>query len=238
MKQKHEMKILVAENDLNLSTFLKAYIENYGFNVVLTTNGDEAMKIFQNELFTACIIDQMLPARNGLSLIKDMRKSNTLIPLVFTSIKSSIEDKMKGYQSGCDYYISKPYEVEELILVLISLLKRINKGILENAYDKNIVFGKYKFDYYKRTITCDDNSLLKLTCKENEIFYLLLSQKNQLIHRGKFLNEIWQENTFFNSRSLDVFISNLRKKIVVLSGIKLVNVHGFGFKLAVEDSKS
>ncbi|GAA4143323.1 response regulator transcription factor [Sphingobacterium lactis] len=225
-------KILLAEDDPNLGELLKDYLELKGkFDVVLCVDGQEAMEAFRKEEFDLCILDVMMPKKDGFSLGKDIRKINQTIPIIYATAKGMMEDKTQAFELGGDDYITKPFRVEELLLRINALLKRASKDKEEEISDK-FEIGEYFFDYTSQIISFKGQQQ-KLSTKEAELLRLLCLKKNDVLTREEALIKIWHDDNYFTGRSMDVFLSKLRKYLKEDPSVEIVNVHGKGYKLLV-----
>jgi len=227
MKEK-TVKILLAEDDHNLGTILKAYLEAKNFPTKLYINGKDAMDAYTKEDFDFCILDVMMPVKDGFTLAKEIRKIDKKIPILFLTAKSMQEDKIEGLQLGADDYITKPFSMEELLLRIKAIVRR--SGASKNTEQTIFQIGKYVFDYNHQTLSNDD-IIQKLTSKEAELLKLLCENINSVLDRTIALNRIWNDDSYFNARSMDVYIAKLRKYLKDDNNIELLNVHGIGFKL-------
>ncbi|HIY75587.1 MAG TPA: response regulator transcription factor [Candidatus Sphingobacterium stercorigallinarum] len=225
-------KILLAEDDPNLGELLKDYLELKGkFDVTLCTDGQEAMDAFRKETFDLCILDVMMPKKDGFSLGKDIRKINKTVPIIYATAKGMMEDKTQAFELGGDDYITKPFRVEELLLRINALLKRAAKDKEEELADK-FEIGNYFFDYTSQIISFKGQQQ-KLSTKEAELLRLLCLKKNDVLTREEALVKIWHDDNYFTGRSMDVFLSKLRKYLKEDPSVEIVNVHGKGYKLLV-----
>jgi two-component system, OmpR family, response regulator len=222
-----ELKILLAEDDHNLGTILKAYLEAKGYPTKLYVNGKEAYDAYTREKFDFCILDVMMPVKDGFTLAKEIRKSDRKIPILFLTAKSMQEDRIEGLSLGADDYLTKPFSMEELLLRIKAILRRTVTTTGEQSVFK---LGKYVFDYSHQTLTLKDEAQ-KLTSKEAELLKLLAENLNAVLDRSIALNRIWNDDSYFNARSMDVYIAKLRKYLKDDPDIELLNVHGIGFKL-------
>jgi DNA-binding response OmpR family regulator len=227
-----KIKILLAEDDISLGFMISDQLKSDGYNVTLCTDGAEAYKRFNDEKFHLCIFDVMMPKKDGFTLASDIRKIDSEIPILFLSAKSMTEDKILGFKSGGDDYLTKPFSIEELQVRLTSLLKRV-KIQVEIPEDKVIKIGKYLFDLENFTLK-HPNFEKTLTKKEAQILKILHKFKNQVVERDVVLNAVWGQDDYFVGRSLDVFITKLRKYFSEDEAIQITNVHGIGFKLSVQ----
>ncbi|HLT86918.1 MAG TPA: response regulator transcription factor [Sphingobacterium sp.] len=225
-------KILLAEDDPNLGELLKDYLELKGkFDVTLTQDGDEALTAFRKDKYDLCIFDVMMPKKDGFSLGKDIRKMDKTIPIIYATAKGMMEDKTQAFELGGDDYITKPFRVEELLLRINALLKRVSKDKEEELADK-FEIGDYFFDYTSQIISFKGQQQ-KLSTKEAELLRLLCLNKNDVLTREEALVKIWHDDNYFTGRSMDVFLSKLRKYLKEDPNVEIVNVHGKGYKLLV-----
>lgn len=227
-------KILLAEDDPNLGDILKDYLELKGkFDVTLCKDGDEALRQFDKERFDLCILDVMMPRKDGFTLGKEIRKVNSEVPIIFATAKGMMEDKTEAFELGGDDYITKPFRVEELLLRIHALLKRASREKPgEEEYPEKFEIGEYHFDYVAQQISYDGEQQ-KLSTKEAELLRLLCIKKNDVLTREEALLKIWHDDNYFNGRSMDVFLSKLRKYLRDDPKVEIVNVHGKGYKLLV-----
>lgn len=226
-------KILLAEDDPNLGMLLQDYLQLKGkFEVVLCRDGEEGLKAFIKDHFDICILDVMMPKMDGFTLGKEIRKINPHIPIIFATAKSMIEDKSEAYNLGGDDYITKPFRIEELLLRINALLKRVSDPNKSEAPVQSTKFeiGQYKFDYPAQLITHGETQQ-KVSTKEAELLRLLCLKKNEVLTREEALISIWHDDNYFNGRSMDVFLSKLRKYLKDDPGVEIINVHGRGYKL-------
>ena len=228
-------KILLAEDDPNLGMLLQDYLQLKGkFEVVLCQDGEEALKTFNNQHFDMCIFDVMMPKKDGFTLGKDIRRINSKIPIIYATAKTMIEDKAEAYNLGGDDYITKPFRIEELLLRINALFKRVLDSDKTDAAEQQTKFeiGNYKFDYTSQLIINADVHQ-KLSTKEAELLRLLCLKKNEVLTREEALISIWHDDNYFNGRSMDVFLSKLRKYLKEDPKVEIINVHGKGYKLVV-----
>lgn len=227
-------KLLLVEDDPNLGILLEDYLALKGkFEVVLCTDGDQGLKAFVDDEFDICILDVMMPKKDGFSLAKDIRKINPNVPIIFATAKGMMEDKTEAYNLGGDDYITKPFRIEELLLRINALLKRTTQ---QNQADepKATLFniGIYTFDYQTQLIINGDEQQ-KVSTKEAELLRLLCLKMNNVLTREEALLQIWHDDNYFNGRSMDVFLSKLRKYLKQDPKVEIINVHGKGYKLLV-----
>lgn len=222
-------KILLAEDDTNLGFVIADQLKSEGYHVTLALDGSEAIQRFNQEKFHLCIFDVMMPKKDGFSLARDIRKIDKDVPILFLTAKSMTEDKVEGFQSGGDDYLTKPFDFQELNLRIKSLLKRVKIKINEPEVT-SIPLGAYVFDTenYKLTHPTFQKSLTK---KEAQILACLCKFKNQVVSREIVMNAVWGQEDYFIGRSLDVFITKLRKYLSEDPDIHISNIHGIGFKL-------
>ena len=228
-------KILLAEDDPNLGMLLQDYLQLKGkFEVVLCKDGEEGLKAFTKEHFDICIFDVMMPKKDGFTLGKEIRKINPHVPIIFATAKAMIEDKAEAYSLGGDDYITKPFRIEELLLRINALLKRVSDPNKPEASELPTKFdvGNYQFDYTAQLIVNDQHQQ-KVSTKEAELLRLLCLKKNEVLTREEALITIWHDDNYFNGRSMDVFLSKLRKYLKDDPKVEIINVHGKGYKLLV-----
>ncbi len=228
-------KILLVEDDPNLGMLLQDYLQLKGkFDVVLCADGDEGLKAFNKQRFDLCILDVMMPKKDGFTLGKEIRKANQQVPIIFATAKAMMEDKASAYDLGGDDYITKPFRIEELLLRINALLKRVSAKENANAEPVQTQFeiGKYTFDYTTQLINFEGTQQ-KLSTKEAELLQLLCLKKNTVLTREEALLSIWHDDNYFNGRSMDVFLSKLRKYLREDPKVEILNVHGKGYKLLV-----
>lgn len=224
-------KLLLVEDDPNLGMLLQDYLQLKGkFDVVLCKDGEEGLKAFTKEKFDLCILDVMMPKKDGFSLARDIRKINADIPIIFATAKGMMEDKVEAFTLGGDDYITKPFRIEELLLRINALLKRVSQG--NNQQQTVFKIGEYNFDY-KTQVISRGSYVQKVSTKEADLLRLLCLRKNQVLTREEALLTIWHDDNYFNGRSMDVFLSKLRKYLRDDPNVEIVNVHGTGYKLLV-----
>jgi two-component system OmpR family response regulator len=222
-------KILLCEDDTNMGMVLKNYLELNEYDVTLERDGRLGLAAFQREKFDICLLDVMMPNMDGFTLAKEIRDVDPDIPLFFLSAKTMKEDIIQGYKLGADDYITKPFDSEVLLLKIKAILKRNEE---ENRISDNIEFdlGKYHFNPKLRELK-HDTVTQTLSPKENELLKMLAEHKNDLLPRERALKKIWGSDTYFNGRSMDVYIAKLRKYLKDDTNIEIVNIHGNGFRL-------
>lgn len=223
-----KVKILLAEDDMNLGFVIRDNLTQHGFEVVLCKDGEEAHQHFAESTFDICILDVMMPRIDGFTLAAQIRATNSQIPILFLTAKTLKEDRLQGFMIGGDDYITKPFSIEELILRINVFIKR-SQRVLDKT-QKKYAIGKYIFDYENLMLSTDDFEKT-LTQMEADILSYLCSRKSEIVKRSEILTAIWGEDDYFRGRSLDVFISRLRKYLEEDESIKISNHHGVGFKL-------
>lgn len=223
-------KVLLVEDDPNLGSLLKEYLEAKGYSTVLATNGKQGYDVFSKDKFGICILDVMMPIKDGFTLAKEIRVLDANIPIVFLTAKSMKEDAIEGFSVGADDYITKPFSMEELLLRIKAILRRTDNKTIKNADQEEFKIGKYKFDY-KHQVLDLKGVQHKLTTKEAELLKLLCLHENDVLDRNFALKSIWNDDNYFNGRSMDVYIAKLRKYLKEDAAVELINVHGKGFKL-------
>lgn len=227
-------KVLLVEDDPNLGMLLDDYLSLKGkFDVVLCTDGDEGLKAFVGQHFDICILDVMMPKKDGFSLAKDIRKINDQVPIIFATAKGMMEDKSEAFNLGGDDYITKPFRIEELLLRINALLKRTSQQAQSDEPTPTVFkIGSYTFDFQTQIITQNEQRQ-KVSTKEAELLRLLCLKMNQVLTREEALLQIWHDDNYFNGRSMDVFLSKLRKYLKEDPKVEIINVHGKGYKLLV-----
>ena len=224
-------KILLVEDDTSLGFIISDQLKSDGYDVTLCTDGAEGFQRFNEEKFHLCIFDVMMPKKDGFTLSKDIRQINEQIPILFLTAKSNDEDKVEGFRSGGDDYLTKPFNVEELQLRVAALLRRVNIEPEEKEKDLYNI-GDYTFDTINFELK-HKNFEKVLTKKEAQILKMLCKLMNQVVAREVILTAVWGQDDYFVGRSLDVFITKLRKYLKEDERISINNVHGIGFKLEV-----
>jgi two-component system, OmpR family, response regulator len=222
-------QILLCEDDTNLGMVLKNYLELNDYEVVLERDGRLGLAAFQREKFDICLLDVMMPNMDGFTLAEEIRDINPDVPLFFLSAKTMKDDIIQGYKLGADDYITKPFDSEVLLLKIKAILKR-NEEMHREEVNAEFDLGKYHFNPRLRELTID-GKVQVLSPKENELLKMLSEYKNDLLSREIALKKIWGSDTYFNGRSMDVYIAKLRKYLKEDSDIEIVNIHGNGFRL-------
>ena len=222
-------KVLLTEDDPNLGQILRDYLNAKGFEATLAQDGEEGLRKFYEEKFQLCILDLMMPKKDGFTLASEIRQVNSDIPIIFLTAKSMKEDVIKGFKIGADDYVTKPFSMEELLLRIGAVMKRVEVKS-EDPFPDELVIGDVKY-YYQENKLITSVGQQKLTTKENELMKLFFESLNKTVNRSYALKKIWRDDTYFNARSMDVYIAKLRKYIKEEDGLKIVTVHGEGFKM-------
>jgi len=227
-----KMHILLCEDDENLGMLLREYLQAKGIVTDLMSDGEKGFKAFQKAKYDLCVLDVMMPKKDGFTLAADIRAMNSEVPIIFLTAKNLKEDILNGFKLGADDYITKPFSMEELLFRIEAINRRV-KG----KKSKEVTFyqvGKFSFDTPKQILSIDGRDT-RLTTKECELLTLLCSHQNQILERNYALMTIWEENTYFNARSMDVYITKLRKHLKDDPTIQIMNIHGKGYKLVVPE---
>ena len=219
--------ILLAEDEPALGMIVKENLESKGFLVDLCENGDIALKSYQQKIPDILVLDVMMPLKDGFTLAKEIRATDQHTPIIFLTAKSQTQDVVDGFAIGGNDYLKKPFSVEELIARINNLLQR--KTVQKNTND--IQIGDYNFNFPKQTLQLKTDAIQQLTHREAHLLFHLVQNKNKVLDRSLILNKLWGNDDFFNARSMDVFISKLRKKLKKDENLQIINVRGFGYKL-------
>ena len=219
-------RILLVEDDINLGSLLREYLKAKGFATTLEADGDKGFRTFRKEHFDLCILDIMLPVKDGFSLARDIRILNPDVPIIFLTAKSMKTDIIEGFRAGADDYMTKPFSMEELLMRIEAVLRRTTKVEQEPVF----TLGKYTFDANKQLLTSAEKTI-NLTTKESDLLKMLCQHPNQVLERNYALKSIWKDDNYFNARSMDVYITKIRKHLQDEPGIQIINVHGKGYKL-------
>jgi DNA-binding response OmpR family regulator len=223
-------KILVVEDDTNAGLLLKNFLESEGFETKLCITAKAGLQSFIVEQFSLCVLDCSLPDRDGFWLAQEIRNRNDHTPIIFLTARSLLDDKIRGFQSGADDYVTKPFEPFELLYKIKAILRR-SLNPVSAAKDQFFQIGSYQFDPKNQTLAQGDQ-VRRMTVKENEILKLLCQKKNQILKKDEILIGLWGESDYFKGRSLDVFIAKLRKYFAADSNVRIENVHSVGFILS------
>lgn len=224
----NNLKILLCEDDENLGMLLKEFLQAKGFNADLCKDGEIGYKTFLKNRYDLCVLDVMMPKKDGFTLAQEIRNVNSEVPIMFLTAKSIKEDVLQGFKIGADDYITKPFSMEELVMRINAVLRRV-----QGKKDKEVTIyrlGKYTFDTQKQVLI-DGDKTTKLTTKESELLTLLCEHLNDVLERNYALKTIWVDDNYFNARSMDVYITKLRKLLKGDPDIEIINIHGKGYKL-------
>ncbi len=226
------MKILLLEDDANLGFILQEHLELEKYSVRLCTNGDDGLKAFRSCAYDLCLVDVMMPKKDGFAFAREVRKTDQNTPLIFLTAKSLKEDRIEGFRIGCDDYVTKPFSMEELMLRIRAVLKRARPAPEPEPAKGPTKIGKYIFNHQRQILQYKEEQK-KLTSREADLLRLLCDHMNNVLERDEALRTLWGSDSFFNGRSMDVFISRLRKYLQKDKSVEILNVHGRGFKLTV-----
>ena len=228
------LKILLCEDDENLGMLLREYLQAKGYEAVLCPDGEAGYREFQKTKFDICVLDVMMPKKDGFSLAQDIRQQNAELPIIFLTAKTLKEDILEGFKIGADDYITKPFSMEELVMRIEAILRRVKgKQTRENTIYH---IGRFTFDTQKQLLSIGDKQT-KLTTKENELLALLCAHANEILQRDYALKTIWIDDNYFNARSMDVYITKLRKHLKEDDQIEIINIHGRGYKLITPEEE-
>ncbi len=219
-------KILYAEDEISLGLIVKESLETRDFEVLFAADGQKAYEIYKNEQPELLVLDVMMPKKDGFTLAKEIRKENPHIPILFLTAKTQTKDVVEGFELGGNDYLKKPFSIEELIVRIRSLLKHKNLS----SKIETIAIGNYQFNHTNQVLIIEQEEI-KLTHRESELLFYLAKHSNELLDRSFILNKIWGNDDFFNARSMDVFITKLRKKLKKDPTIQILNIRGYGYKL-------
>ena len=234
MKTVNNIKILLAEDDPNFGPFLQTYLIAKGYSCSLAKDGNEALEVFLTGQYNFCITDVMMPVQDGFSLVREIRKRNATVPILFITAKNLEEDRLQGFKVGCDDYITKPFSMDELTFRIQAIIRRIENAKME----ERLLFpiGQLSFDYELQMIITPVKQI-KLTPKESDLLKLLCQYQNEIVYRNIALTKIWGCDDAYTSRCMDVYISKLRKFLRDDPEVELLNIHGVGFKLILPRNK-
>jgi DNA-binding response OmpR family regulator len=223
-------RVLLLEDDANLGLVLQEHLLLNGYDVTLCKDGEEGTRALARDRFDLCLVDVMMPKKDGFTFAREVRSGNHQIPLIFLTARSLKEDRIEGFRIGCDDYITKPFSVEELQLRIEAVMRRVDPRTEEAPTSFKI--GDFQFDALRHTLLIGDEEN-KLTPRESELLQLLCLNMNQTLSRDRALREIWGEENYFSGRSMDVFISKLRKYLKSDPRVSILSIHGKGFRLVV-----
>ncbi len=222
-----QTKILLAEDEPALGQIIKESLETRNFNVFLCDDGEKALECYRNEAPNLLVLDVMMPKKDGFTVAKEIRLVDDHIPIIFLTAKSQTQDVVEGFNIGGNDYLKKPFSIEELIVRINNLLNRSKV----QKITKKLSIGNYTFNFPKQTLQFKNDKSEQLTHREAHLLYHLIQHKNEVLDRSLILNKLWGNDDFFNGRSMDVFITKLRKKLKQDNTIQILNVRGFGYKL-------
>ena len=225
------------EDDENLGTLLSEYLQAKGYQADLCPDGEVGYKTFLKNKYDICVLDVMMPKKDGFTLAQEIRQTNAEIPIIFLTAKQLKEDILAGFKIGADDYITKPFSMEELVFRIEAILRRVRGKRTKESTLYQI--GRFTFDTQKQLLTLDNDpeKATKLTTKENELLALLCAHSNEILQRDYALKTIWIDDNYFNARSMDVYITKLRKHLKADDQIEIINIHGKGYKLIVPDEE-
>lgn len=232
-------KILLVEDDQNFGDVLRSYLDMNNYAVTLATDGEMGLDKFKQGAYDLCILDVMMPKKDGFSLARDIRDADADIPIIFLTAKTMKEDVLQGFRIGADDYITKPFSSEELLVRIQAVLKRAQKGSDQREEQREFTIGKYTFNHPLRMLTfhaAASEQQWKLSPKEADLLRLFCIYLNDVTPRSEALKKIWREDNYFTARSMDVFVTKLRKYLALDPSIEIVNIHGNGFQLLVKDA--
>lgn len=225
-----KIRILFAEDDPNLGSILNDFLEVKGYDVTYCKDGNEVLSAFSKDTYDLCVLDVMMPKLDGFTAARELRKTDQNVPIIFLTAKSLQADKLEGLKIGADDYITKPFNSEELFLRIQNILKRTQGQTRREESRSTYSIGDYQFDFNRRLLIFKAKSQ-KLTSREASLLKLLCENKNEILSRSTALKEIWKDDNYFTSRSMDVFITKLRSYLREDPRVEIVNIHGTGFKL-------
>ena len=231
--KKDPKKILIVEDDFNFGNILKDYLALNDYDVTLAKNGIEGFQKFKKDTFDLCILDVMMPYKDGFTLAKEIREQNQEVPIVFLTAKNLKDDFLKGFKVGADDYLTKPFDSEVLLAKIKAIINRKNIVNISETDTFEFTIGKFSYNSKLRFLNIASQEPLKLSPKENQLLRLLVLNINDLLPREVALNKIWRDDNYFTSRSMDVYIAKLRKYLKADSNVEILNIHGEGFRLVV-----
>jgi DNA-binding response OmpR family regulator len=231
-------KILLVEDDPNFGTVLKDYLVMNDYDVVHAKNGMEGFEKFKKDDYDMCILDVMMPYKDGFTLAKEIREKNEEIPIIFLTAKAMKEDVLKGYKVGADDYLNKPFDSEVLLMKIQAIMQRKSTESVADSKQFEFNIGSFHLNSKLRFLTFKEENPIKLSPKENELLRLLSLHLNDLMPRELALTKIWRDDNYFTSRSMDVYIAKLRKYLKKDGNVEILNIHGEGFRLVVRNEES
>jgi DNA-binding response OmpR family regulator len=228
-------KILLVEDDQNFGAILKDYLMLNDFEVTLAKNGMEGFEKFKKDTYDLCILDVMMPYKDGYTLAKEIREKNKEVPIIFLTAKSMKEDVLKGYKVGADDYLNKPFDSEVLLMKIKAIIQRKSTDVKTDATKFEFQIGDFHLNSKLRFLTFKNQEPVKLSPKENELLKMLILHENDLMPRELALTKIWRDDNYFTSRSMDVYIAKLRKYLKLDENVEVLNIHGEGFRLVIKN---
>jgi len=231
--EEHKKRILLVEDDPNFGIVLKDYLMMNEYEVTHAKNGMEGFEKFKKDDFDLCILDVMMPYKDGFTLAKEIREKNTDVPIVFLTAKTMKEDVLKGYKVGADDYLNKPFDSEVLLMKIKAIIQRKATETISDSKQFEFKIGRFDLNSKLRFLKFDGENPVKLSPKENELLRLLALHENDLMPRELALTKIWRDDNYFTSRSMDVYIAKLRKYMKLDEKVEILNIHGEGFRLVI-----
>jgi DNA-binding response OmpR family regulator len=231
-------KILLVEDDQNFGDVLKSYLEMHEYDVTLASDGVAGLESYKRDSFDLCIFDVMMPRKDGFTLAKEIREKDKEMPIIFLTAKNLKEDILQGFKIGADDYLPKPFNSEELLLRIQAILRRVYKNTEKEDEVKEFQIGQYHFNYPLRILTWQGGNgqeREKLSPKEAHLLKMFCQHKNDVLTRSEALAKIWGEDNYFTARSMDVFVTKLRKYLSKDPNLQIMNIHGNGFRLIEKD---
>ena len=229
-----KIKVLLTEDDPNLGMLLREYLNAKGYETTLAENGKIGYEKFSQGGYDICILDVMMPVKDGFTLAEEIRQTDKQMPIIFLTAKSMKDDKLKGFTAGADDYITKPFSMDELLMRMQAVLRRTLPEANKAKKKEALTVGNFTFDYDRQILQINGEEK-RLTTKEADLLHMLCENRYDVLDRNYALNKIWGDDNYFNSRSMDVYIAKLRKYLASDPEVELVNVHGKGFKLLAKE---
>ncbi len=230
-------KILLVEDDPNFGAILKDYLTMNDFDVTLAKNGMEGFEKFKKDTYNLCILDVMMPYKDGFTLAREIRDKNKEIPIIFLTAKTMKEDVLKGYKVGADDYLNKPFDSEVLLMKIKAIMQRKTSEVKAENTQFEFQIGKFNLNSKLRFLTFENEEPIKLSPKENDLLKMLALYENDLMPREVALTKIWRDDNYFTSRSMDVYIAKLRKYLKPDENVEILNIHGEGFRLVIKNKE-
>ncbi len=231
---KSKRKILLLEDDTNLGFILSEHLEMNGFAVHLSNNGIDGLSVFRKHKFSLCLVDVMMPKKDGFTFVKEIRQYDQQTPVIFLTAKSLKEDRIEGLKIGADDYVTKPFSMEELLLRIAAVLKRTSVNGTDSGTPSEFSIGKIIFDVRRSQLRIGEKKKISLTTKESELLAMLCRYQNNVVGREQILNAVWNNDSYYSARSMDVYVSKLRKYLKADPAVSIANVHGKGYKLLID----